>query len=318
MGFDISYHPVDLELIQTRLLPYIQGEGEIDDLVERAVRLCQIRFRANQWGLGLMALEEQPERFHPELHVWGRPFFIEADSVQGISSAIDRYQALDGDDKAVDEVVRDMLESLEPGLAERAQPSTDGTLPSAEAVNRGIRWKVDLMRSALAAKRSGEEHVTAADGRVMDAQKLLSRSIPHVLLEFTSELRPGWMARGRVWPTLICSQANVELGSAMSRPRALVELVCQEVPESLENLEYTIVENYQVGALAGAEGVAEVRQRLNQGSEQILNSPQAEGEEQEYRLVLRKLDEALADAEYRNMGFCEASEIYSAPMGIMN
>lgn len=56
MGYDVSAHPVDVDLIQDRLLPYVQGEGDIDDLIQDAVRLAQVRFRANAWGLGLVNL----------------------------------------------------------------------------------------------------------------------------------------------------------------------------------------------------------------------------------------------------------------------
>lgn len=318
MGYDVSYHPVDLTLIQERILPYIAGEGDIDDLVEDAVRLSQTRFRANQWGLGLMSGDEQPERFHPELHVWGRPFFIEADSPQGVSDAIDRYQAVRGGTDAVDEVVRDMLEALQTGLADRAKPSQDGSLPEPTKLARGIRWKVDLMKAAVAARRQGQEQVQSPDGRVMDVGRLLSRSIPHIVLEFSSEIRPGWMARGRVWPTLVCQNGGVDVHGLLSAPGSLVRKLSHEIPECLGTLVESIQENYQVGGMAEPDQVSALRQRLSEGAESILSSPQAEGEQEEFELVLLKLDEALADAKRRKMGFCEATEIYSAPAGIMN
>jgi hypothetical protein len=40
--------------------------------------------------------------------------------------------------------------------------------------------------------------------------------------------------------------------------------------------------------------------------------------EPEARVVVGKLREAVADAEAHSLAFCEASEVYSAPMGVMN
>jgi hypothetical protein len=38
----------------------------------------------------------------------------------------------------------------------------------------------------------------------------------------------------------------------------------------------------------------------------------------ECALSLQKLDEALGDAAARGLAFCEATEVYSGPMGFMN
>ena len=86
MGYDTSYHAVDLPLIQTRLLPYVSGQGSIDDLVEQALLLSKVRFRANAWGLGS---KDFPAR-EPFLHVWGRPFFIVGDDP---SAQVDLWNA---------------------------------------------------------------------------------------------------------------------------------------------------------------------------------------------------------------------------------
>jgi hypothetical protein len=59
MGFDISSHPMDVSLIQTRILPYLRGQGNLDDLITEAVRLAKVRFRANAWGLGLVQLQSE-------------------------------------------------------------------------------------------------------------------------------------------------------------------------------------------------------------------------------------------------------------------
>lgn len=316
MGFDISYNPVDMNLIETRLLPYIQGEGQIDDLVERAVRLAATRFRANQWGLGLMSLKDSPETFDAGLHIWGRPFFITEQTPEKVSEAIDRYHHTDGDQQKVDELAMEMLELLEPGLSSRAQTSTSGTLPSEENLAYGFRWKMDLLREAWAAR--GTAQTISANGKTFEVENLLQRSLDHVLLDFSCQFQPGWMARGQVWPTALCFSAQVKTQQLIGTPAPMLGDLAQLYPSCLERLPATIEENYQVGGFTRAEDVTSLRHLFQNSRQKIMESPLAEDELEDFQLILTKLDEALADAERQGLAFCEASEIYSGPMGIMN
>lgn len=52
MGLDISAHPIDTALFRDRLIPFVQGQGDLDDLIQRAVALAAVRHRAGSWGLG--------------------------------------------------------------------------------------------------------------------------------------------------------------------------------------------------------------------------------------------------------------------------
>ena len=92
MGYDTSHHPIDVELITQRIVPYILGLGVIDDLVADAIRVSKVRHRANAWGLAAhrhFAQSDQP--FDSDLYVWGRPFFVTVEGTPEIAEAIDRY-----------------------------------------------------------------------------------------------------------------------------------------------------------------------------------------------------------------------------------
>src|SRR6476620_1507355 len=81
MGYDISFHPVDVRLVQERVTPFLAGRGnddDLDDLIADAVRQAKVRFRANAWGLGVMQAKPGGA-FDTRLHVWGRPFFVTAE-----------------------------------------------------------------------------------------------------------------------------------------------------------------------------------------------------------------------------------------------
>ena len=149
MGWDISYHPVDVVLIRERILPYVQGDGSIDDLVDRALTTARVRFAANAWGLAVMELnhrltdaqldelppptppkgllsklfggsepEEQEELppihginvFDSDVHVWGRPFFIHAKTPREVSEAINNYMS--ASPEMVDGIVANMIQGL--------------------------------------------------------------------------------------------------------------------------------------------------------------------------------------------------------------
>ncbi|MCA9032889.1 MAG: hypothetical protein KDA69_13865 [Planctomycetaceae bacterium] len=146
MGFDISYHPVDVAFIHDRVLPFVRGQGPIDDLMPDALRIAKVRFRANAWGLGMLRLNHKvhdaqrkalavasdtrgffaklfskktvPPRgktsgipgFDSEVHVWGRPFFICCDSTEQVSDAIDRY--IRADECEVAEIARSMIDYI--------------------------------------------------------------------------------------------------------------------------------------------------------------------------------------------------------------
>ena len=56
MGFDISNHPIDVALVRQRIIPFIRGQGQLDDLVARGARLNCIKHRANSWGPGVLKL----------------------------------------------------------------------------------------------------------------------------------------------------------------------------------------------------------------------------------------------------------------------
>jgi len=56
MGLDYSSHPVDPELFRSRLVPYAMGQGDISDLLDRAVDLAEVLHRASTWALATTRL----------------------------------------------------------------------------------------------------------------------------------------------------------------------------------------------------------------------------------------------------------------------
>ncbi|MGA4541523.1 hypothetical protein ACPA54_16185 [Uniformispora flossi] len=321
MGFDTSFHPVDLDIVQERVLPYIAGQGDdgsLDDLADHAVRLRRVRFDAKQWALGAIDAADElgVSAFDTRLHVWGRPFFIVADEPDDVVEAYMRYADATADD--VPAIARDMLGRLSPALADAVKPSTDGTLPGEAALKAELTWRLRLLRACGKALRSGGGTVRDPDtGREHDPAELMRREVPFSVLEFAAAIDPGWMSRGYSWPTRVCEAAEVDAG-AFDVPLPLFAPLARVFPDLRWFGAPTIVENYMVGGLVRPEAVRETRALLAARRAELLAPAEADGWGAGLAVDLRKVDEAFAYAEARGFAFCEATEIYSGFGGSLN
>ncbi|MGH4029345.1 hypothetical protein ACQB60_10465 [Actinomycetota bacterium Odt1-20B] len=312
MGFDTSFHPIDLPLIENRLLPYLAGQGDdhgIDDLIARAVEIRKTRFRAKAWALGAQdyALDNEGLLFDAHLHVWGRPFFIVADAPDQIAEDMQRYLAASGD--GVDALAREMLCRLDPTLPRQIRPDESGQLPADTVIADAFATPLRMLRGAAIALRSGERIVRrSGDGREFDAAGLLTREVPYCMVEFAAALLPGWMSRGYTWPTQLCRDVEVS-AEGFTVPTVLTGLLREEFAD-LEWAEppATIVSNYTVGGLVAAGAVPGARVHLARHRDVLKCDA----------LDLQKIDEAMGVAEHLGLAFCEATEIYSGMEGNLN
>ncbi len=344
MGYDVSAHPVDVELIQHRILPYIRGEGNIDDLVETAVRLAQVRFRANAWGLGLLEVSHKesdakrkkpkkkagakgekksvakpkwlvPDAFDSGLHVWGRPFFITTPSDR-VSESIDRYLA--ATPRQVDKIAEDMLRELNPALVGKVEPSTEGKLPGPKKLGESIRFAIDFYRNAYPNLKSGkpvrlpnEEEVAAAD--------LFLGSFGLDVVTFASQLQPGWMSRGYVWFTAFIDRAMLDASKFVESAAPLFQPMWKDVKGLRGSFETSIISNYSLGGYVPPNRVPDFRVWMEKNTEKMIAACVKEDwDEAASRADFLKVMEPLRDAERRGMGFLEAAEVYSGFMGVMN
>ncbi|MFH8491204.1 hypothetical protein [Streptomyces longisporoflavus] len=311
MGFDTSFHPLDLPLIERRLLPFLAGRGQdddIDDLVVRAVEIRKVRFRAKAWALGVQdyALDHDQVPFEAHLHVWGRPFFITGDGPEQITQDLQRYLAAPAD--GVDAIAAEMVNRLDPALARRIEPDTTGKLPGDDALANSLTTPLRMLRGAAIALRNGERHVRRQDGREFDAALLLTREVPYCAVEFAAALLPGWMSRGYTWPTRLCTEAGLDT-PGFTAPTALTGLLRQEFPHlQWPTPPATIVSNYAIGGLTPAPSVPATRAYLAAHRHELKCDA----------LDAQKINEAMGVAEHLGLAFCEATELYSAMEGNLN
>jgi hypothetical protein len=308
MGYDASHHPVDEGLVRERVLPWLAGRGAIDDLEREAIRIEQVRHRAKAWALAAVRLDHALDS---QLHVWGRPFLIVGDEAEGVSAAIDEYLA--ATPATVDAIARRHLARADPSLPGRV-PTPNAWLDVA-AARSAVMGIPELLRRAMACHATGQD-IELPGGDLSDPAVLLSREIPLRVLQFAARFRPGWMDRGRVWATARFEAIGVSCDD-LFEPSAALFGELTRFPGLEPFIDSTITENYMVGGWVPAAKVATLRQRLEARREAFARDE--DGARDEYLETSHaKLLEATKDAERRGLPFCEATEAYSGPEGVMN
>lgn len=346
MGYDTSFHPIDVDFLSKRLLPYVLGNGSLDDLSSDIARLIRVRYRANAWGLGLSQWEREQEAARPQpkpgffgkifggskntsqqvltsrlesdLHLWGRPFFITSDSGL-VSEGIDRYMA--ATPATVDAVAKEMLDKLSPGLSAQVSPDEEGGLPDTDAeLVESYKSGIDCLRSAVQAIRQGKDVIVTPGGDEAAPEEIVLNHTVFTAVDFASLFRPGWMARGYCWPTYLLIQADIPIDEFFESMESIFSPMNELVPGFAEQFEGTITQNYMVGGYVAPEKVPLFLSALETNHRKIKATAMKEDDwdEEDIDRAMQKIREAALDAKRRNCGFAEATEIYSGFEGKMN
>ncbi|MEV6277274.1 hypothetical protein [Nocardia sp. NPDC051832] len=318
MGYDISFHPIDIGLVEQRVVPFLAGHGgdhDLDDLIDHAVRQAKVRFRANAWGLGTRKAYAGPD-FDTFLYLWGRPFFVTEEDPAAVAETVARY--CDSTVDQVDDLARGQIALIDPALVNHVEPEVSGTLPTDENLAIGFRWKLDLLRDAALALRAGRQTIRNADGDDISAAGALTGNAQFCVVEFLAALLPGWIERGKVWPSELAERADTEDYVPLSGNEPLLGSLPTEFPALHWESDWTISSNYSIGGYATPADIRPFRNWLS-GNAEALDEVGDQWDDRPYvRKALRKIDEALALAELTGSGFVEAAEIYIPMQGTMN
>lgn len=352
MGFDTSFHAVDLRFIHANLIPALLTGDGLDQIEARAARLAKVRYLAKAWALGALRardagraqaesiaratppLPEPPkpgflgrffgsatasprvelpprpawlDRLDSELHVWGRPYFITADQPAEVSAAIDTWLAAAPED--AESLGRAMALRLAPEFGPLTEPDLGRGLPRDEAFRDAVREPLSACREVLRALEAGEMFAHPDGGDLDPAELVGGTDFAFLLTRIAAWFRPGWMARG-AWASQLIPEIP---GAAFGWEPAtiLIAPILELHPRIQPSLEATIVANDQVGGMLRAEDVPRLRAALEGERERLLRDGLDAS-------TWQKLREALLDAESRGLPFLEATEIYSAPLGVLN
>ena len=282
--------------------------------------------------------------FDSDLSVWGRPFFIVADTTEEALEALHSYLTLpDAAPGTVDAVAMRMLAKLDARrdrppqgfdasvlqvlldsypLAERVIPHQQGKPPDEGDMAKWLRRRFDLARTVFA-DRDTDAVVEGDDGEIVPAAEL-AEVLAHEVINLAAQTLPGWMGRGHVWPTALFRRIGVRASGIFERPVSLFEDLLHDLPDIGRNLHSTIVENYCLGGYvppqkmeAFVDLLTKHRRELilagHQGKEGTADLDQLPG-----MADFIKIFEPAVYALRHGYGFIEAAEIYSVILGPMN
>ena len=280
--------------------------------------------------------------FDSDMCVWGRPYFIVADTVEEALEGLDTYLGLaDAAPETVDAVARRMIAKLDsrsdllpPGydesvlrilsdnypLADRVKPAQEGETPDEAETARRIAADMDLARKVFAGRDSGE--VIEVEDREPELAADLALALPHQIINIAAQTLPGWMGRGRVWPTSLFRKIGVSVAGVFERPTSLFEDLLRDVPAMEQVLRPTIVENYCLGGYVPPEKMKAFVELLAKHRRDLIlawqQRPYDAARFDEMAADFNKILEPATYALRHGYGFIEAAEVYSGILGWMN
>lgn len=299
MGYDVSFHPVDLVVVN-RVVDYVAGRGSIDDLILRLARSELIKQRAHEW---VVALVDAGLGKGCEFET--QPFFL-----SDLFGAEERAELIESYlratlDTEVDALAQRSLATFHLDLPMLVHPFLPAERVSVESVEpsfcRRITENATGLRETFSAFKRGEP--VEFDGAMVSAEMLLGRQLAFRVLQLTIGAVPHWLARGRVWPTQVLDLAGLSRARELFKPP---ECLNGSLGDFGVRLSSTIRENWMVGGYVAASEVPLLFELLKQHRERLCRvfGP--------LDRIDHSVDALLSAVEYaacRNLGFVEATDV---------
>jgi hypothetical protein len=286
--------------------------------------------------------------FDGDLSVWGRPFFIEADSTEAVLAAHARYIACTSDEQ-VDQIASGMVAHLDtrrhqvpPGLQPEVlqvlaqhgpwlqhlpelDPGEAIPVPTPELMAERMCAKLQAFQQGWR-QRDDEEATVFLPWMEEEAPAGdLALQVPHFLIGLATQLQPAWTGRGHVWLTALFEKIGVDLSDLVEAPTALFDELLDAHPALAERFQPAIFENYCLGGYVPPGKVPALRARVEQHRRALILAwmdgevPDGVGQElDELAGDFKKLIEPIALAEQLGHGFLEAAEGWTGVMGLQD
>lgn len=283
--------------------------------------------------------------FDSDLSVWGRPFFIVADTTEEALEDFGAYMALpDAWPGAVDALAQRMLAKLDARRGEplddfdprvlkvlddaypflsRVQPNEDREPPDEAVTAQWLQREFGRARFVFD-KRYSDEVLAGEDEEEPVPVRELAPTLAYRVLNLAAQNLPGWMGRGRVWPTALFQTIGVPVSHVFERPTSLFEDLLRDVPETEDTLRTTITENFCLGGYVPPQKMQAFVDLLTKHRRELVlawrerRREPTESELDEVASDFKKILEPATYAARNGFGFIEASEVYSGILGWMN
>jgi len=288
-----------------------------------------------------------------DLASFGRRFFMPVEGTERVLALYDRYLKTEtGGEPAVDAIAREIVAELSanalnfpagtrPAVIEATKAmlpfekrilpvrgEEDGPALTAAQHAKRFERETQLWRFVFLNRDSGRslpEEFQDPDGdgdRGVPASDYLPM-LPLRMAGFAAELLPGWMSRGYGFATSLFDKIGVKASHVFETPEPLFKELVKAAPATRQGLNTTIVENFCLGGYVPPQKMKAFVDLLIQHERAMVlafhKGPAPTAEQMKfYAEDYIKILEPATYALEKGLGYLEAAEIYSGPLGWAN
>ncbi len=243
----------------------------------------------------------------PDLHLYGRPFFITEGSAEAVSSLVKGYLSAGGaasvESIALEQVVKLDAEAAK-GFHPLDGPDETSDLPYRAKLSAALRSLTELSRRARpgGAKNAGGDWNTKAEMSLADeicwrAVYLYGRSVP------------VWIGRNVDGLATICRFAGVAPPSVLVAPSAIFDRALQLIPALRSSFHVEMERPRDVGGYVAPRDVPRLLDFVHQEGARIIRAAAKSGEGRLCSTLLHKIRECAEFAGRTGCGYLEASGV---------
>ena len=244
----------------------------------------------------------------PELHLYGRPFFIGEESVERVSAVVHEYRVAQGTAAAEAAVIEQLA---------RLDPSFPGAFPPGELgdAEPDLSYRADLLREMralfdlAAAARKGETWKGGTGTRARTAVSVLLEDGAWRAVCLHARALPFWQGREVDGLETICRAAKIDPPACLKPAHALFTETCQEFPGFSEALPLEIASERGVGAYVAPGEMDDLLDFLTNAGAAVIRAASKHGEGPACTVLLRKIRECASYARKHGLGYLEAAGI---------
>ena len=338
----LSFHPVKLGFFDEIVQPLVAGRKvNPEPYLDEAVRFRNYLWRSRRYQKALQEMLDRGEpprpepgggllrnlrtrlerldhredeltrrirsAIEPDLHLYGRPFFITEGSASRVAERVEEYRSAPHGD-GVDSLTLEQLVHLDAEIARSLDP-VEGQELSADLIYRSdlLAGLKDIYDIAGAARQSGTG--VAATGARRPAMDVLLSELPWRAVSLHSRAFPFWVGRDVDGLETICRAAAVPPPDFIVPPRRLFAEACEEFPDLGGSLHVELQGPKDAAAFIAPVDVPRLLDFLGVNGSKIIRAATQHGEGATCTILLRKIKECASYAELHGMGYLEASEI---------
>lgn len=339
----VSFHAVDEQLMDDLVAPLIAGaKVNPEAYLDEALRHRRNGLHARRFPLALLEttgsagppeiergsgvfrniktrldrLEYRPDdvtqavldKFEPDMHLDGRPFFITEGSAERVAALVDEYFRAESED-AVEALALEQMVRLDREIARTVQPVAGPEVTPDFNYRRDLLEELKVLYDLPRAAREGATWRDTTTSGSRPASQAVEDSLALRAVAVHGRARPFWVARDVDGLETVCRAAGVAPPDQLVPAWRLLGAACEEFPGIRDHLGVELVRNESVGGFVASSDVPELLAFLNTHGTSIIREATRSGEGATATVLLRKIRECATYAELHGFGYLEAAGI---------